>query len=72
MVKFKYKFMRPASRQAFAVEEMQYPKMDFVSDAAACRFARLVLGHDCFAVRLDEIELQEYSRMMAKMDRVYV
>jgi len=68
MKKFKYRFMRTLGG---VCQEMQYPKMDFVSDATACRYARLVLGHDCFAIRLDETELKEYSRLMSEMNRAY-
>jgi hypothetical protein len=68
MNKFKYRFMRSLGG---VCEEMQYPKMDFISDAAACKYARLVLGHDCFAVKLDEAELKAYNTLVKKFDYSY-
>ena len=37
-----------------AVEEMQVPKMEFRSDADANKYARWVMGNNCFALKVDE------------------
>lgn len=60
MKKFTYKFMRPAfgyvgqGIQKPAVERIQYPKMEFVSDAAANEYARVLFGFNCFALKDDD------------------
>ena len=60
MKKQKYKFYTDyipqwgvkSNRPAF--EEMQYPHMDFGSDEEANEYAKFVLGHNCFAVKVEE------------------
>lgn len=60
MKKFNYRFMRPAfgyvgqGIQKPAVEQIQYPKMEFSSDAEANQYARLLFGFNCFALKDDE------------------
>lgn len=72
-----YKFLRPSISQFGSpmnkpsVEEMQYKKMEFSSDADANKYARWVLGYNCFAVRLDEEELKEYQKITIKMSVNY-
>lgn len=52
--------MRPATSawgmpiQLKGVEEIQYQKLQFGSDAEANKYARIVLGINCFAVNLTE------------------
>ena len=60
MKKFNYYFMRPAlgfhTRSPLdrpAVERIQCASMEFSSDADANKYARIALGHNCFAIRED-------------------
>lgn len=56
----------------YAVEEIQYEKMEFNCDADANKFARKVLGHNCFAVQLDDNELRQHKQLSDQFSKTYL
>lgn len=46
-----------------SIEEMIYPRMEFISEAEANKYARWVLGCNCFAVKLTDTEIEEFNKL---------
>lgn len=68
--------MRPAiscygmANRSNSIEEIQCEKMEFGSDADANKFARKVMGHNCFAIQLDDTEVQQYKQLVNQFIKI--